>query len=397
MPAQDGLKFLFEFQDKITADLIKIERKAKSSAATIDKAFTRASKSQETGQRQIAAAVRRTEAATRASARNRIKWEKQYERALKERARHQARVAKAAESIRQKVRLGLAALGVALAAGVKAFAALAFETVESQALVSESFGTMTSDAKAWAAELSDSLGLNRFESERMSAVLFTMTENMGLSKEAAFDLSTGAVELAADMASFYNLSHEEVLDKIKAGLTGEAEPLKRLGILVNENTIKQTAYNAGIAKRGAVLTETQKVEARWLAITKQTTKAQGDLARTMDSPTNKLRRMKSELSEAATELSQALLPALSLGVSVLTKFAGSRVQCVPMAGRQQAYPCFSRHTDRRHARGSTQGWSFGAVGNGSSGDRFDGGDESPDSHNCPYSGRRCRSVGEVGR
>ena len=323
MPPQDGLKFLFDIQDKISAKLVKIEAKSKSSAAKIDKAFTRASKSQETGQRQIAAAVRRTEAATKASARNRIKWEKQYERALKERARHQARVAKAAESIRQKVRLGLAALGVALAAGVKAFAALAFETVESQALVSESFGTMTTDAKAWAAELSDSLGLNRFESERMSAVLFTMTENMGLSKEAAFDLSTGAVELAADMASFYNLSHEEVLDKIKAGLTGEAEPLKRLGILVNENTIKQTAYNAGIAKRGAVLTETQKVEARWLAITKQTTKAQGDLARTMDSPTNKLRRMRSELMEAATTLSQALLPALSWGVDLLSGFGGA--------------------------------------------------------------------------
>ena len=323
MPAQDGLRFLFDIQDKISAKLAKIEAKSKSSAAKIDKAFTRASKSQETGQRQIAAAVRRTEAATKASARNRIKWEKQYERALKERARHQARVAKAAESIRQKIRIGLAAVGVALAAGVKAFAALAFETVESQALVSESFGTMTSDAKDWAAELSDSLGLNRYESERMSAVLFTMTENMGLTTEAAFDLSTGAVELAADMASFYNLSHEEVLDKIRAGLTGEAEPLKRLGILVNENTIKQVAYNAGITERGKVLTETQKVEARWLAITKQTTKAQGDLARTMDSPTNKLRRMKSELIEAATAVSQALLPALSGAVDLLSSFGGA--------------------------------------------------------------------------
>ena len=173
----------------------------------------------------------------------------------------------------------------------------------------------------------------------MSAILFTMSESMGLTSDAAFELSTGAVELAADMASFYNLSHEDVLDKIKAGLTGEAEPLKRLGILVNENTIKQVAYNAGIAARGAVLTETQKVEARWLAITQQTTKAQGDLARTMESPTNQLRRMKSELMEAFTALSQALLPALSKGVvKVLTTFGGAVADTVRLARRTANRP-----------------------------------------------------------
>ena len=141
---------------------------------------------------------------------------------LRERA--QARAAKAAAAIQQRVQIAMAALGVALAAGVKAFAALSFETVESQALVSESFGTMTADAKAWAASLSDSLGLNRFESERMSAILFTMSESMGLTSDAAFKLSTGAVELAADMASFYNLSHEEVLTRSRRGLRARPNP-----------------------------------------------------------------------------------------------------------------------------------------------------------------------------
>ena len=70
------------------------------------------------------------------------------------------------------------------------------------------------------------------------------------------------------------------------------------------------------------------MEARWLAITQQTTKAQGDLARTMESPTNQLRRMKSELMEAFTALSQALLPALSKGVGVLTTFGGAVADAV---------------------------------------------------------------------
>ena len=48
MPNQDGLRFLFDIQDKITAKTAKIEARAIRSAKNIDKAFTRASKSQQT-------------------------------------------------------------------------------------------------------------------------------------------------------------------------------------------------------------------------------------------------------------------------------------------------------------------------------------------------------------
>ena len=47
MPDQDGLRFLFDIQDKITAKLAKIEAKSKASAAKINSAFTKASKAQE--------------------------------------------------------------------------------------------------------------------------------------------------------------------------------------------------------------------------------------------------------------------------------------------------------------------------------------------------------------
>ena len=71
MPAaQEGLSFLFEIQDKITAKLAKIEAKSKASAAKIDKAFTKASKSQETNSaRAIAAEQRRIAVVEKAHAR----------------------------------------------------------------------------------------------------------------------------------------------------------------------------------------------------------------------------------------------------------------------------------------------------------------------------------------
>ena len=70
MPNQDGLRFLFDIQDKISAKLAKIEAKAKASAKNIDKAFTRASKSQQTNSaKAIASEQRRIVAVEKSHAR----------------------------------------------------------------------------------------------------------------------------------------------------------------------------------------------------------------------------------------------------------------------------------------------------------------------------------------
>ena len=81
-------------------------------------------------------------------------------------------------------------------------AKLGMDAVEAQNLIEVSFKDMADDADAWGNRMSDTLGLNRFEVKESAAVLFTMTNSMGLAKDAAFDMSTGVVELAADMASF---------------------------------------------------------------------------------------------------------------------------------------------------------------------------------------------------
>jgi predicted transcriptional regulator len=194
---------------------------------------------------------------------------------------------------------------------------MGIDAVESANLVKVSFGDMASAAHAWAAKLSESFGLNRYETEKLAGTLFTMTTGMGLSKDAAFEMSTGIVQLAADMASFRNIPFQEAFDKIRAGIVGETEPLRQLGILVDENTVKTYAYSTGIARQGDELTAQQKVLARWGAILKQTSNDQGDLARTLESPANQLRIMRSRIEEATTALGMALIPVVSSVTSSL--------------------------------------------------------------------------------
>lgn len=220
---------------------------------------------------------------------------------------------------------GMKSFGTALTVGVTApivgvgAAAIAagMDAVESENLFEVSFGNMAGAAREWSEKTSDALGLNEYELRRNSATIYTMSESMGLSKQAAFDMATGISELSADMASFRNLSVEEAFEKIRSGIVGEAEPLKQLGILVDENTVKMTAYKKGIAEYGAELTQQQKVQARWAAILQQTSKDQGDLARTMDSPTNQIKAMRAAFEETTIQLGTAMLPVLRDAIAAI--------------------------------------------------------------------------------
>jgi hypothetical protein len=184
---------------------------------------------------------------------------------------------------------------------------MGMDAQESENLFTVAMGNMGDAAREWSEDLSDALGLNSFALRENVATLHTMFESMGFASQEAFNMASGMTELAHDMASFFNLKPDEAFMRLRAGITGEIEPLKRLGILVGEQVTKTAAYTAGIAEFGKELTEVQKVQARWLTIQKATVKASGDLARTLDSPTNRLRRFKESMEEVSIQFGQAII------------------------------------------------------------------------------------------
>lgn len=187
---------------------------------------------------------------------------------------------------------------------------MAMDAVEAENLFEVSMGSMAQEARNWSEETSKALGLNAYSVRNSMATYNAMLTSMGLTSEESLNMSEGLTQLSYDMASFYNLSPEEAFNKLKSGISGEAEPLKALGILVNDTTIKNYAYTNGIAEQGAQLTEAQKVQARYGAILEATKNAQGDLARTMDSPTNKIRIMKEQAAQIGIQFGQILIPIL---------------------------------------------------------------------------------------
>ena len=159
--------------------------------------------------------------------------------AMEQKAEDSAKKLKAlgerAEKVGKKMTLFVTApLLAAAGAAIK----LAMDAEESSNLFEVSMGDMVDVAKKWSEQLSDSLGINRFESQKLIGVFNVMLKSLGQNEQAAYDMSKGLTELGYDMASFFNLKPAEAFQKLQAGITGEAEPLKRLGILISETTVK---------------------------------------------------------------------------------------------------------------------------------------------------------------
>ena len=207
------------------------------------------------------------------------------------------------------------------------------DSIESDSMFDTVFGSLSNDVRRWSEELQNTLGLNGYAIRENVATLYNMTQSMGLASSEALNLSKDMTLLAEDMASFYNISSEEAFTKIRTGLTGETEPLKALGILVDDATIKQYAYANGIAKTGSELSNTEKVMARYIAIQQQTATASGDLARTLNSPANQLRVLQNNLNLLKIELGNAFMPIVQVVLPILNSFVQALVKVTSIVAR----------------------------------------------------------------
>ena len=137
--------------------------------------------------------------------------------------------------------------------------------------------------------LEEKLGINIEESMRYQALFNSMTKSMGLSANYAYTLSENMTQLGYDLASLYNIDPTSAMTKLRAGLAGQTEPLRELGLDITEQSLKPVAESLGIDRSIRNMSQAEKAALRYIAVLRQATIAQGDFARTMDSPANQLR------------------------------------------------------------------------------------------------------------
>lgn len=176
------------------------------------------------------------------------------------------------------------------------------------------FGASSAAIEEFSKTAASGLGLSSQKALESSASFGNLFKTMGVATPAAADMSVKMVKLASDLASFHNIRPEDALEKLRSGLVGEAEPMRTLGVLINETTVKSKAMSMGFKEVGGNLTEQQKVMARYQLILDQTKISQGDFSRTSTGVANSSRIIQAQFQDLSASIGQQLLPiALQLG------------------------------------------------------------------------------------
>ena len=145
-------------------------------------------------------------------------------------------------------------------------------------------------------ELEEKLGVNIEQSMRYQALFNSMTKSMGIGAEYAYLLSENMTKLGYDLASLYNIDPEDAMTKLRAGLAGQTEPLRELGLDITEQSLKPVAESLEITESIRNMSQAEKAILRYIAVLKQAQIAQGDFARTMESPANQLRIFNAQIT-----------------------------------------------------------------------------------------------------
>ncbi len=196
---------------------------------------------------------------------------------------------------------------------------LASDLSEVQNVVDVTFGSMADEINQFAKNAIEQFGLSETAAKRYTSTMGAMLKSMGLTGDQVKNMSMNMAGLAADMASFYNLDNDVAFEKLRAGIAGETEPLKQLGINMSVANLEAYALSQGITTSYQEMDQASQAMLRYNYLLTVTKDAQGDFARTSDGWANQVRVLQERWNALRATLGQAFIQVLTPVLQMLNK------------------------------------------------------------------------------
>lgn len=161
------------------------------------------------------------------------------------------------------------------------------------------------------------LGLNIQEITQYASQLASVTNSIGQTGEVSLAVASSFTKLAGDISSLFNVDYSSVSKNLQSGLIGQSRALYKYGIDITNATLQTYAYNLGLSKSVSEMTQAEKMQLRMLAILDQSKVSWGDLANTINSPSNMIRQFKNNIKETGMVLGQLFIPVLQKALPVI--------------------------------------------------------------------------------
>lgn len=203
---------------------------------------------------------------------------------------------------------------------------LGSDITEVENVVDVSFGNLSKKAYDFAENAARQFGLSELFAKQYSGTMMAMLKASGVAQTAAADMSITLAGLAGDLASFYNLDTDEAFTKIRAGISGETEPLKQLGINMSVANLEAFALAKGITKSYQAMSQAEQTTLRYNYLMSVTGEQQGDFARTAGTWANQVRLLSLNFQSLKAVVGQGLISAILPAVKVLNLLLGKLMQ-----------------------------------------------------------------------
>ena len=203
---------------------------------------------------------------------------------------------------------------------------LGSQITEVENVVDVSFGSMSDKAYQFASTAKEQFGLSELAAKTYSGTMMAMLKSSGVAQNAASDMSITLAGLAGDMASFFNLDTDVAFQKIRAGISGEIEPLRQLGINMSVANMEAYALSQGITTSYNAMTQAEKAILRYNYLMSVTSDMQGDFARTAGTWANQVRLLTLNFQSLSAVIGQGLIAGILPAIQALNALMSKLMQ-----------------------------------------------------------------------
>lgn len=181
---------------------------------------------------------------------------------------------------------------------------------EATDLFHNAMGNLSGEADTLISKMQGFLGVDPTKAMTYMATIQSLGTSFGLASDKAYILSKNLTQLAYDEGSYWNKDVAETFTAMSSAISGEIEPIRRLGVDLSQARLQQELLSLGFNKQVSSLSQADKAVLRYIAIMKQTANVQGNLAQTIQSPANQIKILKAQLDMLAKSVGSLLYPAM---------------------------------------------------------------------------------------
>ena len=188
---------------------------------------------------------------------------------------------------------------------------------EVENVVRQTFGQYESLINNFAKTSIEKFGMSELSAKQFASRFQAMGTALDIPQRKMADMSIRLTELTGDMASFYDVSQEDIAKSLQSVFSGTTAPMRRYGIDLTQATLKEWALKQGLDANISSMTQAEKAMLRYQYVLAHTTNITEDFKRTQDSWHNQITMLRENFKALGAVVGGGLINAFKPFIKVL--------------------------------------------------------------------------------